>query len=152
MLRLQPLDRSGQAIFEFLLSAGVLLLTLTGAGWVFHLQWIKSKCAVLTFEETHARAHETVPSIQASRAGIQTLVRNAAFGQTALPIQGPFHPPTQPKVQAPVQIQVPVRGPPESSSNDGPKIQILISEGPESVEGQGNCEQSRSDVGVAKIQ
>ncbi len=55
-------ERSGQVLLEFALSSGLLLLTLVGSGWVLRAQWQRTRCAVLTFERTHAAAHERIPA------------------------------------------------------------------------------------------
>ncbi len=47
--------KSGQTTLELLISGSLVVLMLTGAGWVFRAQWNRAKCAFLVFEHTHAR-------------------------------------------------------------------------------------------------
>ena len=47
--------QSGQAVLELTFSAGLVALTLAGAGWVLQAEWNRGRCAYLTFETTHAR-------------------------------------------------------------------------------------------------
>lgn len=46
---------NGQATLELILSSALVILTLTGSGWLLKAQWERSKCAYLVFEATHAR-------------------------------------------------------------------------------------------------
>lgn len=45
----------GQVTLEVILSTGLLMLVLTGAGWVLKLEWDRARCAYLVFESAHAR-------------------------------------------------------------------------------------------------
>jgi hypothetical protein len=48
-------DPSGQTVTEFLLSSGLVLITLVGAGWMLHVEWHRAKCAYLVFQSAHTR-------------------------------------------------------------------------------------------------
>ncbi len=45
----------GQTVLELTLSMGLVLITLTGAGWLLKAYWERTRCAYLVFEIAHAR-------------------------------------------------------------------------------------------------
>ena len=45
----------GQTLLEFTFSMGLVLITLTGAGWLLKAYWDRTRCAYLVFETTHAQ-------------------------------------------------------------------------------------------------
>ncbi len=47
--------QSGQTILEFMLTSGLLIFAVSGAGWLMKLHWERSKCVYIVFEKTHAR-------------------------------------------------------------------------------------------------
>jgi hypothetical protein len=47
-------NENGQSTLEFLTSASLLMITVTGVGWLFKAEWERGKCAYLVFEKTHA--------------------------------------------------------------------------------------------------
>jgi hypothetical protein len=44
----------GQSTVELLISVSVLMITVTGVGWVFKAEWDHGKCIYFVFEKTHA--------------------------------------------------------------------------------------------------
>jgi hypothetical protein len=40
---------------ELLISSALILVTLSGAGWVLRAQWDRTRCAYLAFEKTRAK-------------------------------------------------------------------------------------------------
>lgn len=46
---------AGQATLELVLSSALVIVALSGAGWLLKAQWERSRCAYLVFEATHAR-------------------------------------------------------------------------------------------------
>jgi hypothetical protein len=46
----------GQTTFELLTSASLLMITVSGMGYLFKAEWDRGKCAYLVFEKTHAAA------------------------------------------------------------------------------------------------
>jgi hypothetical protein len=46
----------GQTTFELLASASLLMITVSGMGYLFKAEWDRGKCAYLVFEKTHAAA------------------------------------------------------------------------------------------------
>ena len=47
-------NRSGQTLLEFLLSASLLTVTISGVGWMLRAEWDRARCAYFVFETTHA--------------------------------------------------------------------------------------------------
>jgi hypothetical protein len=47
--------QQGQTLIEFLLSSGLVVVVLAGAGWLLRVHWERSKCVYIVFEKTHAR-------------------------------------------------------------------------------------------------
>lgn len=52
----------GQASLEFAISATVIAVLLSGAGWVLKAEWDRGRCAYLTFERTHSVLTDTEES------------------------------------------------------------------------------------------
>ena len=48
------MNSRGQSTVELLVSASVLMITLTGVGWIFKAEWDRGKCVYVVFEKTHA--------------------------------------------------------------------------------------------------
>ena len=48
------MDHRGQSTVELLISVSVLMITLSGVGWVFKAEWDRGKCVYFVFEKTHA--------------------------------------------------------------------------------------------------
>jgi hypothetical protein len=46
----------GQTTVELLASASLLMITVSGMGYLFKAEWDRGKCAYLVFEKTHAAA------------------------------------------------------------------------------------------------
>jgi hypothetical protein len=46
----------GQTTFELLTTASLLMITVSGMGYLFKAEWDRGKCAYLVFEKTHAAA------------------------------------------------------------------------------------------------
>jgi len=47
-------NNRGQSTVELLISVSVLMITLSGVGWVFKAEWDRGKCIYFVFEKTHA--------------------------------------------------------------------------------------------------
>ncbi len=65
-------SEAGQTTIEFAISVGILVLSISGAGWLFYAKWQRAKCAYLVFEHTHARLTGVVsfPTLSALSKGI----------------------------------------------------------------------------------
>jgi hypothetical protein len=44
----------GQTTVELLTSASLLMITISGVGWLFKAEWQRGECAYFVFEKTHA--------------------------------------------------------------------------------------------------
>lgn len=68
-MELGPLGSAGQAITELVLSSALILIVITGTGWVLRASWERGRCAYLTFEAGRARLSGAVfPTRQTARA------------------------------------------------------------------------------------
>jgi hypothetical protein len=48
------MNNRGQSTVELLISVSVLMITVSGVGWVFKAEWDRGKCVYFVFEKTHA--------------------------------------------------------------------------------------------------
>jgi hypothetical protein len=65
------MTESGQATLEFSVSATLIALVLTGAGWILKVNWERAQCAYLVFETTHARV---MGRIEPRQSQVQVLI------------------------------------------------------------------------------
>lgn len=69
-------DEAGQALLEFLASIVTVVLTVSMAGWMLHLEWDKGKCVYLAFEYTHAQVANSPPPLSPAWYSAPVHVRN----------------------------------------------------------------------------
>jgi hypothetical protein len=67
------MNNRGQSTVELLISVSVLMITLSGVGWVFKAEWDRGKCVYFVFEKTHAALVGT-KSLHSSRWMDSTIV------------------------------------------------------------------------------
>ncbi len=48
-------EAAGQVTLEFILSATLFAIAISGASWILKASWDRAQCAYLVFESTHAR-------------------------------------------------------------------------------------------------
>ena len=67
---------SGQTLVEFLIGSSILVLAVTGAGWVLRVEWDRARCARLVFQKTRTALNTQSPEQVSIPSDLATQINN----------------------------------------------------------------------------